>query len=68
MKYIINISSFLFALIKSCLTSDGAADAVKIEIMSFCVENRFTHVVYSRLTTKQPACFIFFIHAGSKSV
>ena len=34
-----------------CLTSGGAADAVEIEIKSYCVENWFTHIVSSRSTT-----------------
>ena len=38
---------FSFALIKSCLTSGGAADAVEIEIRSYCVENWFIHDVYT---------------------
>ena len=50
---------FSVALIKSSLTSSGAADAVEIEIRSYCVENGFTHVVYSRLTTSCVLCLSF---------
>ena len=46
---------FSFSLIKSCLTSGGAADAAGIEIKSYCVENGFTHIVSSRLIT---ACLL----------
>ena len=48
-----------FALIKSCLTSGGAPDAVEIEIRSYCVENGLTHVVYCRLTTACVHCLSF---------
>ena len=44
---------------KSCLTLGGAADAVKIEIRSYCVEYVFNHVVYSRLTTACVLCLSF---------
>ena len=43
------------------LTSGGAADAVEIEIRSYCVENVFTHVVYSRLTTACALCLSFLL-------
>ena len=56
---------FSHALMRSCLTSGGAADAVKIEITSDCVENGVTHVVSSRSRTACVLCLPLFILAGS---
>ena len=54
-----SLQGVTFALIKSCLTPGGAADAVEIEIRSYFVENGFTHDNYSRWTTACVLCLSF---------
>ena len=49
--FLIRHKSFSLALIRSFLTSGGAADAAEFEITSYCVEKGFTHVVSSWATT-----------------